>query len=254
MSFTQLKQYSTGFGTLYCGPEPELLTCAAGLLRQAAAEGKGKALVGLSGGSTPTALYRHIRAFSALSPEEAAQLFWGVSDERTVPQSDPESNFGNAARELLDPLEVPERRRLPWPTDVDPHSACILFNRRWNERFGAHRAFDLCFLGMGTDGHTASLFPESPVLGQHIEDNFTCVDVPSKGWRLTITEKGLGRCRQIVVLVTGAAKAERLAAVLEGPDTPKAQPVQILRSLADRCLWLVDDAAAAQLSIRQQHA
>lgn len=208
------------------------------------AEGNLSKVIGLTGGSTPKAFYR----WMIENQRECSgwdRLHWSVSDERMVALEDEESNFGNADRMLLQPMGINDSQKLPWPVQVDPHSASSVFNRRWEDTFGSEKAFDLCFLGMGDDGHTASLFPGSPLLGAQIKDSFTCVDVPDKGWRLTITEAGLARCEQIVVLVTGAAKAQRLKAVLNEPQG--SYPIQILASMASRVVWLVDREAAANI-------
>jgi len=232
----------TPYGRLAVGaPDALFRHCADRIIALAEAHRR-DASVALSGGSTPMAFYAWCRAHHALSADNTSGLVWTVSDERHVPLTSTESNFGNAERELLGPIGIGERAKMPWPVEVDPHSASVLFNRRWNERFGAGEGFDLCFLGMGDDGHTASLFPGSPLLGDCIDENFACVDVPGKGWRLTVTRNGLLRSREVIVAVTGAAKAAMLRQVLEGP--PDVYPIQILRAIADRVTWLVDPAAA----------
>lgn len=204
-------------------------------------------IVGLSGGSTPKAFYAWAAARKPFSARNLKRTVWTASDERFVPLESEESNFGVADRALLTPLGVGERQKLPWPVMLDPHSAAASFTMRWNERFGPDRGLDLCLLGMGDDGHTASIFPESPLLSTPIHEPFTCVDVPGKGWRLTITRVGLARCGEIVVTVMGEGKASILAEVLEGP--PERFPIQmVLGELKDRVTWLVDPAAAAKLS------
>jgi 6-phosphogluconolactonase len=202
-------------------------------------------VVGLTGGSTPKAFYRWMIE-NKHDCNGWDRLHWSVTDERMVALEDDESNFGNADRLMLEPMGIADSLKMPWPVQVDPHSASSVLNRRWTEMFGFEKAFDLCFLGMGDDGHTASIFPGSPLLGADIGESFTCVDVPGKGWRLTITEAGLQRCERIVVLVTGAAKAQRLKAVLNEPQG--SYPIQILSKMAAKVVWLVDREAAAELS------
>ena len=112
--------------------------------------------------------------------------------------------------------------------------------------------FDLCLLGMGDDGHTASLFPLSPLIESGVEESFASVGVTGKGWRLTITPAGLQRCSQIVVSVQGSGKAAALKKALEGPFEPYKIPIQLLRHAAERVIWLLDEAAAAELSLGRQ--
>ena len=100
---------------------------------------------------------------------------------------------------------------------------------------------------MGDDAHTASLFPGTPLLRNEGGELFAAQEVPGKGWRLTITPAGLRACGQIVVLALGANKAPALARVLHGPDDVLNTPSQILKTCADRVLWLVDEPAAAEV-------
>lgn len=201
--------------------------------------------IGLTGGSTPKAFYTWVVENNAFSEAFLDRALWLCSDERMVPLEHEDSNFGNADRLMLTPLGVPDAHKLNWPVKVDPHSASVVFNRRWNDRFGAQQAFDVCMLGMGTDGHTASLFPNHPILAANIEDNFVCVEIPEKGWRLTITEAGMSRCGKILITVMGQEKAERVRTVFQDP--PGTYPVQILANFADKVTWLVDDEAAEQI-------
>lgn len=241
-----MRQVTTEYGDVCIGPVEALFSKAAELVLAEASK-RTLATVGLPGGSTPQRWFQWLIKACAFDEQALNRLSWLTSDERYVPLDSPESNFGNAARLLLDPLGVPETRRMPWPVQVDPHSAAIVFNRRWSERFGQRRCFDLCFLGMGDDGHTASIFPGSPLIGLDSPDSFAAVDVPGKGWRLTITECGLERCGRIVVMVLGAGKAARLRSVLQGDHDPSTQPIQLLRAVAPNVTWLVDDAAAANI-------
>jgi 6-phosphogluconolactonase len=102
---------------------------------------------------------------------------------------------------------------------------------------------------MGTDGHTASIFPNSPLLAIESGDHFAPVDVPEKGWRFSLTPDGLRACGKIVVVVTGTSKLHRLKKVLEGPEK-QLYPIQILSRYADKVEWLVDEAAGDLLTLK----
>ena len=188
---------------------------------------RGPATVALSGGSTPKAFYAWAVATKALTPQALERITWHVSDERCVPQSSDDSNFGHAARGLLDPLGVPAARRQPWPVDLAPA--------------------DLCVLGLGDDSHIASLWPQCPLIGAPALPRFVATEWPGRGWRLTITEAGLAQCGAVVVLVNGKAKASALLSVCAGEFEPARHPGQVLRALAHKVTWLADAEAASAL-------
>jgi 6-phosphogluconolactonase len=104
--------------------------------------------------------------------------------------------------------------------------------------------FDLCFLGMGADCHTASLFPGSPLLSDSVEESFAAVEPSGKGWRLTITPLGLRRCGRVVVIVTGEGKAAAVREVFHGSENTQVCPIQALKDLPDKVIWLMDPSAA----------
>jgi 6-phosphogluconolactonase len=202
----------------------------------------------LSGGSTPKAFYKLCVERSVLVPDLIASAVWTVSDERTVPLAHEDSNFGTAERLLLAPLNTPLDRRAPWPVALTPHEAAARYSADWRRRFPDGRIYDLCFAGMGDDAHTLSLFPGSPLLASHTDAPFAAVEVPGKGWRLTLTPEGLARCGRIVILAPGATKAPALHQALFGPDDPVHTPVQILARVRERVTWLIDEAAAKGLT------
>jgi len=240
-----VKELQTAFGKVRIAEREKLFSRLIDILETASASFGDPFTIGLTGGATPKAFYAWAREEEAISKAIINHAVWSVSDERFVPLTDPESNFGIADRELLVPFDVPAERKCPWPIQVDPHSAALVFERRIRDRFGSDHAFDVCILGMGEDGHTASIFPGSPLMAIQSGHHFAPVEVPGKGWRLSITPDGLATCGRIVVMVTGSAKARRLRAVLRGLD--QDYPIQILSRCARRVEWLVDEDAAAGL-------
>ena len=207
---------------------------------------RGPASVGLSGGSTPKAFYAWAVQTGALTAEAIARIDWHVSDERCVPLSSDDSNFGHAVRGMLDALGVPVARRFPWPTELAPTDAAAAYEAAWAKR-SPSKAFDLCVLGLGDDSHIASLWPKCPLIGQKTGPRFTATEWPGRGWRLTITEAGLAQCAAIVVLVGGAGKAAALREISHGEFAPSAHPGQVLRAHSSRVTWLADQPAAALL-------
>lgn len=204
----------------------------------------------LTGGSTPKAWYQWCTANSALTPTLMQETDWYVSDERCVPLASEESNFGNADRLLLGPNGVPMARKHPWAVALAPAEALADFTRQAAEGLGPRKGFDLCFLGLGDDAHTASLFPGSLLLGKDGGALFAAVAVPGKGDRLTITPSGLRACGRIVVMATGAAKADAVNRIFRGNESIAAVPGKVLAACAARVVWLLDDAAAAGLRPR----
>lgn len=240
-----MKQLKTDYGTVRIGSRVNLFSRLIDIMETTAASCGDPFTIGLTGGSTPHAFYEWARTQYALTPAIIRQAVWCVSDERFVPLTSQESNFGNADRELLEPFNVPPERKCPWPTQVDPHSAALVFERRMRDRYSTERAFDLCLLGMGDDGHTASIFPDSPLLAIGAAQYFAPVEVPGKGWRLSITPDGLRACGKVVVMVTGKGKASMVGKVFKGPDN--RYPVQLLKACAKRVEWLMDPEAAGEL-------
>lgn len=207
---------------------------------------RGSASVGLSGGSTPKAFYAWVVRTGALTPAALTRIDWHVSDERCVPLASDDSNFGHAARGMLDALGVPADRRFPWPVELAPVDAAAAYEAAWTRRSPA-KAFDLCVLGLGDDSHIASLWPQCPLIGRKTGPRFVATEWPGRGWRLTITEAGLAHCGAIIVLVNGAAKATALREISCGDHQPALHPGQVLREVAPRVTWLADQEAAAGL-------
>lgn len=243
-----MKTERTPYGTLEIGEQEELFGRAVELAEERLAKNDiPKPSWAMAGGATPKAFFRYCQENDAIPKPFVEHGTWYTSDERMVPTSSDESNFGNLDRLLLKPYGILEENKYPWPTDMAPHEAARVFNELWNKVRGPAECFDVCFLGMGDDCHTASIFPHSPLLARPVEANFASVEVPSKGSRLTITPHGLSKCGIIIVMAMGESKAVPLASVFNGISQPDLRPAQILNHYSDRVHWLVDTAAGAKL-------
>jgi len=243
-----MKELSSSYGRVLIGPKEEVYRHAVFLAGgQRGRNSQAKVFTwALTGGTTPQEWYRWCVAQDALSPGLLATTHWFTSDERYVPLTSDDSNFGHAERDLLAPLNIPVEKRHPWPVALPAPDAAADYARQGAAWFRRGQCFDLCFLGMGADCHTASFFPGSPLLQEDGGRFFAAVEVPGKGWRLTITPTGLRACGMIVVMVLGAEKADALYRVLAGPLDPVNVPAQVLKTCSPNVVWLVDEAAAAR--------
>jgi 6-phosphogluconolactonase len=226
---------------------------------EGAVAARGKAFVALSGGSTPkqmgTILARE--PYRSRLPWDRIQVFWG--DERWTPLASPESNAGEARRGFLDLVPSPPANVHPWDTEAEtPEAAAAAYETLLRQVFGEPTdipRFDLVLLGMGDDGHTASLFPQTRALDARGDRLAVANFVPKlDANRLTLTAPVLNAGREILFLAGGPGKADTLEAVLDGPETPATLPAQMIRPThpdGELC-WLVDEDAAAQLNRRVQ--
>ncbi len=243
-----MNEHSTDYGRIIVGTRDQVFEKAVALaITEHAAKKSRNFTWAFTGGSTPQDWYRWVASTKALPAGMLANTHFTVSDERHVLLDSDQSNFGNAERLMLEPLGVPVEHRHPWMVAYQPLAAAEAYRRTMMILAGPGKGYDVCFLGMGDDAHTASFFSGSPLLKDDGNLPFAAVEVPGKGWRLTITPAGLRACGLIVVTALGAGKAEALRRVLHDPFDPLKVPAQILQTCADRVVWLVDEAAASRI-------
>ena len=241
-------------------PDPAALAAGvaaevAGALAAAARE-RGSASIALSGGSTPRALYRRLAGDHHDDvPWERVHVFWG--DERDVPLDDEHSNCRMAREALLDAVPVPRQQVHPMPAGTDdPEGAAVAYEHALRAFFDAKGAdgadgapwpvFDLVLLGLGEDGHTASLFPGAAALDERRRWVVPATAPVEPRRRLTLTLPALTHARRIFVVVAGASKAEPLRRAVAGPPDP-ACPASLLRTGSAPVTWWADGAAAVML-------
>ena len=240
-------------------PEVRVLNTPQELFQAAAAEfvglveqaihTAGRFTIALSGGSTPRSLYS-LLASEVIPTLRWEKMYFFFSDERYVPADDPESNYGMANETLLSKVPVPKENIFPVPTDAGSAEAAAAMYEQTLRSFFKLRAgelprFDLILLGMGPDGHTASLFPGTAAL----EENQRLVVAnwveKFNTYRVTFTFPVLNNAASVVFLVSGQQKAAMVRKVLrEGQDLPakRVQPTN------GKLIWMLDRAAASELT------
>jgi 6-phosphogluconolactonase len=208
----------------------------------------GKFSVALSGGSTPEAMYKLLTEEPYKSRVDWAKVEAFFGDERGVPPEHAESNYRMAREALLSKVPIPGDNVYRMRGEEPDHNlAAKEYGEMLKEKFGPDGGLDLCLLGMGDDGHTASLFPHTPATRETKHRAFVqFVEKSTTGpsWRITITAPFINRCRDVLVLVTGAKKTARIAEVLEGPRDPERLPIQLIDPASGRYTWMMDMAAA----------
>lgn len=234
---------------------------AADLVIQAAHEavaGQGRFTFVLSGGSTPQKTYNLLAEPIRASAIDWTHTFLFFGDERFVSEADPRSNFGMVRRNLLELAPIPALNVFPISTKL--HSAAeaaVAYTLQLSEYFSpSERAipprFDLIFLGLGSDGHTASLFPFADALD--VKDAWATWTHPGTSSppvdRITLTFPVLNAARQVVFLVSGKNKAAALRDILEGQALPEYRPAAGVQPVDGTLTWLVDKEAALLLTQR----
>ncbi len=222
---------------------------------EAAIAERGRCAWALSGGRTPVDAFRKLAAEPYRSSMEWDRLdvFWG--DERVVPADHAESNY-NAAREaLLDRVPLPERNVHRVRTGLGADGAADDYGRVLGDAFGSARPrFGLVWLGMGVDGHTASLFPGSGAAGER-ERMVAAVRTDDGGpQRVTLTVPALNAARETLILVSGESKADMLRQVLTRAEPTAALPVTLVRPTEGVLRWMVDADAAQLIEYGAAHA
>ena len=216
-----------------------------------AVQQRGHALIALSGGSTPLGLFRLLGsdAYRATVPWQQIHFFW--VDERSVPPQDEESNYGQFRKNVLDPLQIKPEQVHAIDGNLPPEEAAQEYEsllRSWAEQEQTIPRFDWVLLGMGSDGHTASLFPG--ILQREEDTAVIAVQADYEdrpGDRVSLTPLILNQARQIVFMVSGEKKAAVIHEVLHGENDPLRLPAQRIQPLDGRLVWMLDEAAASQL-------
>lgn len=209
----------------------------------------GRFSVALSGGSTPRRIYELLAGGEFAPRVEWPRVHVFFGDERCVPPDDAESNYRMARESLLSRVALPAQNVHRMAGEGRPPESARAYEEELRAFFGGAEwpRFDLVMLGLGDDGHTASLFPGSPALAEGRA--WAAANWVEKlgAFRLTLTAPAINHAAHVMFVVTGAGKAERLREVVEGPRDPQRLPAQMIRPGRGTLDWYVDEAAAARL-------
>ncbi len=241
--------------SIYVSDNPEALARAAAefiiKLGSDTIRQRGRCALALSGGSTPKLTYEHMRQDKDQLDWSRMHIFW--SDERCVPPDDPESNYRLAHETLLAHVPVHPTHIQRMDCSPSPQAGAEKYEAVLRESVRTHGepVFDLVMLGLGPDGHTASLFPGTTALAERerwVRANW----VDRLGaWRMTLTYPALTAAGQVLFLVQGSDKAPVVKAVLEGINP--GLPASAVNRHASRSIWLLDAAAAGELAPSTLH-
>jgi 6-phosphogluconolactonase len=205
---------------------------------------RGRFAVALSGGNTPKPVYQRLADARSIDWTKV-HVFFG--DERCVPPDDQRSNYLMARTTLLDQIAISPQNVHRMRGEDDPGAAANAYALEMTSALGAEPRLDLVLLGLGDNGHTASLFPGLAVVTETKRTVMAAYVEVVGMWRLTLTPPAINGARRVSFLVSGAGKAEIVARVLQGPREPIVLPAQVIRPKERPALWLLDAAAASRL-------
>lgn len=212
---------------------------------------KGRFIVSLAGGSTPKRMYELLASSAFKNTLDWSNIFilWG--DERCVPATSPQSNYRMVKEALLNLVSIPENQIFPINGTLPPSEAASQYETTLKQLFDGPPYTDLCLLGLGNDGHTASLFPKTSIL--EVNDKWASEVYVEKmeTWRISLTAPFIKASQQIAFLVAGNKKAAILPQVLHGPYLPEQFPSQLIIKGQSNIHWFLDEAAAKELPSTQ---
>jgi len=211
---------------------------------------KGTFHVALSGGSTPKIVFDVLAEnFSDKVDWNKVHFYWG--DERCVPPSDDESNYKMTVEHLFSKIELPKENIHRILGEKDPKGEALRYANLLEinlDRVEGVPQFDLVILGMGDDGHTASIFPHEIELCD-AEDHCVVATHPDSGQkRVSINGKVINTAKEVAFLVTGASKSEKVKAVVEKTEGSEAYPASLVNPASGNLVWFLDEEAAAELN------
>jgi 6-phosphogluconolactonase len=234
---------------IYADAQAASRGAAESFARQAleAVQARGRFSVALSGGSAPELSYRMLgdEPFRSMIPWDGVHLFWG--DDRCVTPGHPRSNFRMANAAFITRVPIPPGNVHRMPGELPPREGAARYAAEVEAFFGPGvPRFDLVHLGIGPDGHTASLFPFDDLLRERERTVGWSLHRPLGEWRLTLTVPVLSAARRMEMLALGVGKASIVRAALEGPIDPCRIPAQLVRP-AGEMVWMLDRGAAGEL-------
>ncbi len=211
---------------------------------------RGAFYVALAGGTTPTAAYALLATEPYVDRISWDDIFVYFGDERCVEPSDPLSNYKTALDALLSRVPIPARNVHRMRGEIDPLEAAAEYAKILRDDLGEYLCFDLLMLGLGKDGHTASLFPGTDPLTDTDRLVRPTYSKETQTDRLTITPKIINDARTVVIATEGPTKSDAVAMTREGVYNPTACPAQIVDPARGNLLWLMDELAAGMLKKR----
>lgn len=214
-------------------------------------ETQGRFTLVLSGGGTPAATYQLLPEMAEVQGLDWNNIYLLFGDERCVPPDHPDSNYGMVQQTLIDRIDIPSQNVLPMLCTVSPDDSALAYEDQLRELL-THQSdgrLDLVLLGLGSDAHTASLFPGSNVL--EVSSRLVLPTYVEKldSWRLTLTPEAINSAERVHFLVQGDYKAEAVRHVFMNPHDPQRWPAQIVQPEGGQVIWFMDQAAASRLDI-----
>ncbi|HNX65663.1 MAG TPA: 6-phosphogluconolactonase [Bacteroidales bacterium] len=206
--------------------------------------------IALSGGNSPQILFKILKDIKHGEPDWSRVHFFWV-DERCVPESSRKSNFGNAYRLFFSKIDIPGKNLHPINGDTNPEAEAVRYAHEMKTHLPVRDeipVFDIILLGMGEDGHTASIFPGVEIFAEKSQACAVSTHPLSGQKRITITEKVINNAKEVIFLVTGSSKAKPLQLIIENHKEAFLLPAKMIAPQNGNLAWYIDNAAAALLT------